>query len=597
MSTTVATLDAPPPDPAPPSAPEPSVRKPRFTLVDAAVAAGFLALALVVTWPLWAGHGVLRENRDDPIFFQWMLLHAARIFTHGENPFFAEQVNAPFGLNLMANTSVLGLAIPLTPVTLVFGPFVSYLIMTTTGLAGTAYAWYHVLSRHLVDSRVGAAVGGVFCGFAPGMISQAIGHPNIVSQYLVPFIVLTVLRLRDPRRWRRNGLVLAGLVIYQTFINEEVLFLAALVLLVFVLFWAVQHAAEARRLLVPALKAAGLCLAVAGTVLAYPLYWQFFGTSAYHGLPLGVQHFGTDLMAATAYSRESLLGSVETSHRLASSAAEENTFFGTPLLYVLIAVVVIIARSAAGRALAATTILVWVCSLGPRILVNGHLTEVPGPWALLADLPLFDSVVPTRLGVALAPLVGVLLALAIDRFRPLRFRVVWIAVVLAALLPIAPTPLTVSAPHVPPTPTFFTSGTWRSHVPADGVVLTVPPGWVPYLTAMSWQIDTNLEFSIVGGYYLAPGPNDPTRRANFGPEYPPTMRLLWYVGEGGGEVYVSEQHRRLAVEDLRRYRVTTLVLPAGHSRADEVRRVVEQLVGPGQLVDDVWLWDVRKLTG
>jgi len=104
------------------------------------VAAGFLGLSSYVTWGLWRGDGVLQENRDDPIFFQWMLEHAARIFTHGDNPFFAEQLNAPFGLNLMANTSALGWTIPLVPVTLLFGPWISFLVMTTVGLAGTAYA-------------------------------------------------------------------------------------------------------------------------------------------------------------------------------------------------------------------------------------------------------------------------------------------------------------------------------------------------------------------------------------------------------------------------------------------------------------------------
>jgi hypothetical protein len=593
VSSTVATLDAPLPDPvpSPPAEPEPEKRRPRWQ--DALVAAGFLGLSIFVTWGLWRGDGVLLENRDDPIFFQWMLEHAARIFTHGDNPFFGEQVNAPFGLNLMANTSALGWTIPLVPVTLLFGPWISFLVMTTVGLAGTAYAWYHVLSRHLVDNRAAAVVGGVFCGFAPGMISQANGHPNIISQFLVPFIVLVVLRMRDPQRWRRNGLVLAGLVIYQTFINEEVLFLTALVVTVFVVLWAIQRPAEARPLVVPTLKAAGLCLAVAGTVLAYPLYWQFFGPSAYHGLPLGVQEFGTDLYAVKAYARESVLGSPATSNGLASSGSEENTFLGVPLLYVLIGVAVVLARWAAGRALLVTLVLFWWMSLGPHVKIAGELTSMRTPWYWVSQLPLFDSVVPTRLGLALIPMIGVLLALAIDRFQLPRYRIVWLAVVVASLLPIAPTPLETSAPHVPRTPVFFTSGAWRGVVPDNGVVLTTPPGWVPYLTAMSWQVDTNLEFRIVGGYYLAPVPGDPTRRANFGPAYPPTMRLLWYVGEGG-DALISDEHRRLAAEDLRMYQVTTMVLPVDHPRAERVRSVVDLLVGPGKRIDDVWVWDVRE---
>jgi hypothetical protein len=589
----VATLAAPPPEPVPSAPVEEAPSERRRWWPDALVAAGFLALSIFVTWGLWRGDGVLRENRDDPIFFQWMLAHAARIFTDGDNPFFADQINAPFGLNLMANTSALGWTIPLVPVTLLFGPWISFLVMTTVGLAGTAYAWYHVLVRHLVTNRAAAIVGGAFCGFAPGMISQANGHPNIISQFLVPFIVLTVLRMRDLARWRRNGLVLAGLVIYQTFINEEVLFLTALVVAVFVLFWAVQRPSEARPLVLPTLNAAGLCLVVAGVVLAYPLYWQFFGPSSYHGLPFGVQEFGTDLLAVKAYASESVLGSSATAHGLASSGSEQNTFFGVPLLYVLLGVAVVLARSASGRALMATLLLFWWMSLGPHVKIAGELTDIRTPWYWIAELPLFNSVVPTRIGLALIPMIGVLLALAVDRFQIPRFRVVWLAIVVAALLPIAPTPLSTSAPHVPPTPVFFTSGAWRKVVPPDGVVLTTPTGWVPYLSAMSWQLDTDLDFRIVGGYYLAPTPGDPTRRANFGPAYPPTLRLLWYVGEGGSDALITDEHRRLAVEDFRTYKVTTLVLPVTHPRVDLVKRTVELLVGPPRLVEDVWVWDVR----
>jgi hypothetical protein len=608
LSSSVATVDASAPEPPPLSA-DPASR--RFRPVDAAVAAGYLGLALLVTWPLWRGQGVIRDNRDDPIFFQWMLTHAARIFTDGDNPLLGEQFNAPFGVNLMANTSILALGIPLIPVTLLAGPWISYLVLTMFAYTATAYAWYHVLSRYLVPVRVcrpegiarhgtvraAAIIGGGFCAFSPGMISQGVGHPNIVCQFLVPFIVLTVLRMRDPDKWRRNGLILAALVLYQTFINEEVLFLTALVLFVFVTFYLVQRRDEAKRAWLGGLKAFGLCFVVVAAVLAYPLYWQFYGPSAYHGLPPGVREFGTDLMAANAFARESLLGSVETSYRLASSGTEENTFFGTPLLWVLAGVAVIVVRSAGARALIATLILFWAFSLGPHIRINGRLTTIPGPWYPLSNLPLFDSVVATRLGIALTPMVGVLLALSIDKFELERFRRLWIVVVIAALIPIAPTPLSVAPPYVRPTPAFYAAGTWRQHVPADGVVLTVPPGWVPYLEAMAWQIDQRLEFSIVGGYFLAPAPDDPTKRANFGPSYPPTMRLLWYIGEGGGRVYISDEHRRLAIEDFRTYRITTLVMPTDTLRAADLHATLDQLIGPGQEIDDVWVWDVRSFAG
>ena len=87
---------------------------------------------------------------SDPAQVQFFLAHSVRVVLHGEFPFYTEQFNYPDGVNLMANTAVLALGIPMVPVTLLFGPAVSFVVLVTLGLAGTAVAWYHVLSRHLV---------------------------------------------------------------------------------------------------------------------------------------------------------------------------------------------------------------------------------------------------------------------------------------------------------------------------------------------------------------------------------------------------------------------------------------------------------------
>jgi hypothetical protein len=109
-------------------------------------------------------------------------------------------MNAPNGVNLMANTGLLGLTVPLVPVTLLFGPVVTFTIMLTGRLAATAWAWYHVLSRHIVGYWPAALVGELFAGFAPGMISQVNGHPDLVNQFLIPFIIWRAISLRTARR-------------------------------------------------------------------------------------------------------------------------------------------------------------------------------------------------------------------------------------------------------------------------------------------------------------------------------------------------------------------------------------------------------------
>src|SRR6266568_3941670 len=139
------------------------------------------------------------DNIQDQGFFEFVLAHAARSVTHLSNPLFEGQINVPHGVNMIANTSILGLAIPLTPVTLLFGPGVAFAVLVVLATSLTATAWYYVLSRHVVQSRVAAFVGGAFCGFAPGFVSQSNGHPNVAGQFMVPLIFLQIAKLRGCR--------------------------------------------------------------------------------------------------------------------------------------------------------------------------------------------------------------------------------------------------------------------------------------------------------------------------------------------------------------------------------------------------------------
>src|SRR5262249_41141156 len=144
-------------------------------------------------------------------------------------------------------------------------------------------------------------------------------------------------------------------------------------------------------------------------------------------------------------------------------------------------------------------------------------TPWSGPWRLLAALPLFDSVVPTRLALVVTPVIGVLLALLVDRqivpepgsrvvpSATLVASLVWTAALCVALVPLVPTPQ--PTPERTGLPRFFSSGHWRDHLPPDATVLPVPGGWFEYLDAMQWSTSANQEFRLVGGYFLAPDPD------------------------------------------------------------------------------------------
>ena len=453
------------------TAPERSADRPVPRWADGAAVALYLALAFWVTCRLWRNTGALAlvNGGSDVHFFEWVLVHATRIFTHGENPFFTSQLNAPDGVNLMANTGLLGLTVPLVPVTLLFGPAVALTVMLTGGLTATAWAWYHVLSRHIVGYWPAALVGGLFAGFAPGMVNHVNGHPDLVNQFLIPFIVWRAISLRTAR----DGVVLGLLLTWQAFLNEELLFQTGLAVVVFVAAYAAFRPAEIRARAGPFLAGLWLAMLTAGVLLAYPLWFQFFGPQSYRGLPDSVLGYGTNLRAFAAFSQLSLVRH-GASHSTYGAPPEENTFFGAPLLIAVGLIVVWLWRRVAVRALTAVALVFAVLSLGRTVVIGGHTVIQHGPLSLLDHLGLFDSVVPTRFGLALIPVIAILLAFSVSAVATTShawLRYGWTLVLAAALLPIAPTP--VLAARALPVPAFFTSGQWRQYVHDDQSVFAV----------------------------------------------------------------------------------------------------------------------------
>nr|WP_240033246.1 hypothetical protein [Micromonospora globbae] len=570
--------------------------------LDLAVYGLFLLAALWVTSRIWmdpAGR-VASLYSSDPAQVQFFLAHSVRVVLHGEFPFYTDQFNYPDGVNLMANTAILALGIPMVPVTLLFGPAVSFVLLVTLGLAGTAAAWYRMLSRHVVRNPLAAAVGGWFCGFSPAMLSHANWHPNIISQYLLPFIVWRVLVLTRSRRPVRDGVLLALLVTVQAFINEEILLFTALACGVFLLAVVVQEPARWSAAWRPLAVGLSACAVLAGALLAYPLYIQFAGPMAYHGLSDAVRDYGNDIAAFFAPGSPTLGGNERANANLAPNYSEENAFFGWSLALLAVGIVLWLRREVLVRALAATGVVFAVLSLGERISW-WHREVVTGPWEWLVRLPLLDAVVPTRFGLITSVMIGILLALAVERAWSLPLadrrtvRTLTVAGLVLALLPIAPMPLRVVSR--PPVPEFITADRWRAYVGPDQTLVPIPVPSMGNTNGMRWAAATNLDFKIPGGYFLAPRNGNTGDPGRFGGRPSGVGRLLEEVATTGRTPELDDRQRRRSLDELRRWRAAILVLPVGQQNAEPLRRTVEQLVGPGRRELDVWVWDVRALTG
>ncbi|MEV6812247.1 hypothetical protein [Micromonospora sp. NPDC051296] len=567
---------------------------------DLAVFGGFLLVAVWVTSQIWADPAgrVASLYSSDPAQVQFFLAHSVRVVLHGEFPFFTEQFNYPDGVNLMANTAILALGIPMVPVTLLFGPAVTFVLLVTLALAGTATAWYHVLSRHVVSNPLAAVVGGWFCGFSPAMLSHASWHPNIISQFLLPFIVWRVMVITRSTRPYRDGALLALLVTAQAFINEEILLFTAMACGIFLIAVVVQRPALWSTAWRPLGKAVATCTVIAGSLLAYPLYIQFAGPMAYHGLSDAVRDYGNDIAAYFAPGSPTIGGNQRANVNLAPNYSEENAFFGWSLALIAVGIVLWLRREVLVRALAATAAFYTILSLGEQITWWDRELIV-GPWEWLVRLPLLDAVVPTRFGMITSVVVAILLALAIERSRTLpldrrTLRTLTAGGLILALLPITPMPLPMTSR--PPVPEFITSDRWRVYVGPDQTLVPIPVPSMGNTHGMRWAAATNLDFKIPGGYFLAPRNGNTGDPGRFGGRPSGIGRLLEEVATTGRTPELNDRQRRRSLDELRHWRAAVLVLPVSQPHSEPLRQTVEQLVGPARHELDVWVWDVRSLT-
>jgi hypothetical protein len=539
-------------------------RRPRRRLAELAVYGGYLLLAVFVTIRLWIDPNgrALTSNYDDHNITLFMFAHGERVLFAGDNPFFSHQLNFPDGVNMMAQTAMLALTLPLAPVSHFFGVGAAVCLMLTLGLAGTASAWYFVLSRHLVRSRVAAAIGAAWCGFCPAMIAHANGHVNWVSAFVVPFIVWQVLRLREEGRVLSGGITLGLLIVLQTFINEESLLFLALTLAAFAIAYTAMAFTTVREYWKRFVAGLGVAAATAGVVLAYPLWFQFTGPGSYHGQPFAPEKYVTDLLSLPAFARQSLAGSEVVAKHLSVSATEDNTFFGLPLVILLMVAIVLLWRSVAARSAVIAGFVLLVMSLGPRLRLAGHDTAIPLPFALISHVPVIDLVSVTRFALVAAIVVGVVLALAADRVRQLprpKIRAAFWAGLAVALIPVFPKPLPIVVAD--PLPPFIAGGMWRNYVTPGHTLVSVPlPEVTTGRTGMRWATLSHLAYPTPRGYFMGPRqpPEDLTGSWN-APRR--TMQTVFSrVSQRGKGITVTDETRAVFRADLQFWGASVVVL-------------------------------------
>jgi hypothetical protein len=488
----------------------------------------YLLGALAVTLWLWRDPAsrTVAGNPYDADQLAWFFRYDATAIAHGHLPaLITTAMNAPQGVNVMWNTFMLLPGALLTPVTLLLGPQTALTVLMTAGFAGSALAMFYVLRRWGVGMPAAVLAGAVY-GFSPAVLHSAIGHYDLQFAVLPPLMIHVVLRLATGRAAPvRGGLWLGLLVTAQLFITEEILAVTAIAAF---LLAAVLAASRPRAVLAAAKRVAiGLAVAagVTAVIAGYPLWVQFFGPLRQHGSPFLLDYFKNDLSSFVVPSSYQLIhtaGSAAAAARYQGQLPEYLGYLGWPLLVVLVLAAIACWRRLPARAAAVTCLVLGVFSLGGTLLFGGRYhPAIKLPWYWLQGLPLLESALPDRFSLLADGAAAALLAFAFDAAIPAfaafaarrlpRLSVGWrpaavvMAVAVLAVLPIVPKPLPVAA--ATPVPAGWSAVFAALRLPPSASVLVVPVPMSTFTEPLRWQADTGEPRSMVGGYFMGPGPH------------------------------------------------------------------------------------------
>jgi hypothetical protein len=417
----------------------------------------------------WIGSG------SDPQIFVWSLGWWPHAILHWQNPIYTHVVWPPVGLDLAWVSSIPGLALALSPVTLLAGPVVAYNVASVLMPALAAWTAF-LLCRHLTRSFWPSLAGGYLFGFSSFVLGHLEGHLHMSSVFLVPLVALVVVRFvegsLDGRglAWRL-GLLLAG----QLLLSTETLFTVTLVLLVSLLLTAALVPATRARLRSaprPVLGAYVIAGVLTSPLLAYAVaHFQHDSINEPGSFPADLANLvvPTRLAALTTSWTRTVYGSFW------GNTAENGAYLGLPLLVIVGWYVWSRRRSPGARLLAVLLAVGIVCELGTALRVRG-VRQFALPWDAVAGLPLFDNVLPVRFSLYVALGAAVAAALwASSRVAPRAVRVGLVALAIAAVVP----DVWASAWHGhPDRPRFFTAGLYRQCLRPGETLLTLPyPSW------------------------------------------------------------------------------------------------------------------------
>ncbi len=513
-----------------------------------------------------AGYG------SDPFDFIWTLAWWPWAIAHHLNPLHSSLLWQPLGVYTLWVASLPLLSLLGLPFTLLSGPVLTFNVWIL--IAPVLSAWFaYRLCLRVSGDPAAAMLGGYVFGFSSYEMAQDVASLNLSVTFLLPALLLVILRRLDDDISRARTVVLAGVILVcQFLIGSEVFtsfFFFGGIAWLLALYYLPARRQVLRRLLVD-----GLVTGPFVAVVLSPCLVSMFSHFHYLNLPAAWPYYFTaDLLNLVVPGRENFFFPVF--GRLAANfhgdVAEVDAYLGLPL----IAVVVLYARrhgaAGDGRFLIVMFLSLLVLSFGPLLWIGGGYTRLVMPWMVFVHVPVLSFMLPTRFALFVSLVSAVIVALWVadpDATTPRGRR---LALGLLACLVLLPRPMPWQKI---PYSTFFAPGEVRAQLGPNARIMILP--FAIQGPSGYWQTESRFDFIQTGGYVGFP----PLAMQ----KYPAVQELF------GGNV------DDVVLNDLKAFvqGTNTQYIVAGPGTAPALLAKIDQLNWRRRDVDDVVIYTVPE---
>ncbi len=507
---------------------------------------GILTSLLFAKFAVIDRTGVPVSASSDSLQQVWFVAWPASAIRHGWNPFVTGALNAPFGINLMNNTSMLLLGTLAAPLTWVVGPVATYLALLRIGFTLGAFS-AALASKMLGLSWKAAWLVGLLVGFSAYRVNIGQVHLFAAFDVTTPWIFYGLIRLGQ-RKWspRRFGLIVGGLIGFGGLISLERATKDAVIVMAVLLVLGILRRRTHHDLIVLT-RSVVVVGATAGLILAVPLWYFQFGDYA-----VSATKHSKEFYQSFSVTIESLLlpgtgnafapfGSIGKGAFLAGGFTN-GSYFGAAFLLLGGLGAWLKRASSLVRAVAIADVVLLLLSFGASVRILS--VEIPLPGALLTYLPGLSDITPCRwmneAVFATAFLSGIALDACFGQRLERRQQLVVFGLCGLTILSFIPNKAIDRAAAV--AEPWFQTPTAARVMAKNPVVLTYPSVYDFFNGPMLDQAVAGINYRIVGGQAIAPALHGGTNQIT--PLDPPQVFSVFtcsYFGSNDQSINVAGQ--------------------------------------------------------